>query len=101
MMRSPAFARQRGCSARGRTADRILLCLCHHPLRGVILDGGGRDHCFRRPRSRCGPLGWQVATLEAENPERCLKIFRSNRDYGWIIFLGIVIDGIATARWDF
>jgi len=46
-------------------------------------------------------LGWQVATLEAENPERCLKIFRSNRDYGWIIFLGIVIDGIATARWDF
>ncbi len=38
-------------------------------------------------------LAWQVKTLDTENPERCLKLFRSNRDYGWIIFLAIVIDG--------
>jgi 4-hydroxybenzoate polyprenyltransferase len=41
-------------------------------------------------------LAWQVATLDTDNPERCLKLFRSNRDYGWIIFLGIVIDGWLT-----
>lgn len=44
-------------------------------------------------------LAWQVKTLNAENAERCLKLFRSNRDYGWIIFLGIVIDGMVTGRW--
>lgn len=46
-------------------------------------------------------LGWQVSTLDADVPERCLRLFRSNRDYGWIIFLGIVVDAMATARWDF
>lgn len=43
-------------------------------------------------------LGWQVATLDTNDPQRCLKLFRSNRDYGWIIFLGIVIDAIVTSR---
>jgi 4-hydroxybenzoate polyprenyltransferase len=45
-------------------------------------------------------LGWQVKTLDADSPERCLRLFRSNRDYGWIIFLGIVVDAMLTARWD-
>jgi 4-hydroxybenzoate polyprenyltransferase len=45
-------------------------------------------------------LGWQVKTLDADSPERCLRLFRSNRDYGWIIFLGIVVDALVTARWD-
>jgi 4-hydroxybenzoate polyprenyltransferase len=46
-------------------------------------------------------LAWQVKTLDTENPERCLKLFRSNRDYGWILFLAIVIDGMITGRWYF
>jgi 4-hydroxybenzoate polyprenyltransferase len=45
-------------------------------------------------------LGWQVRTLDTDSPERCLKLFRSNRDYGWIIFLAIVVDGLLTANWD-
>jgi 4-hydroxybenzoate polyprenyltransferase len=45
-------------------------------------------------------LGWQVRTLDPDSPERCLKLFRSNRDYGWIIFLAIVVDGLLTANWD-
>ena len=44
-------------------------------------------------------LGWQVATLDTDNPERCLKLFRSNRTYGWIIFLAVVVDGMITGRW--
>jgi 4-hydroxybenzoate polyprenyltransferase len=46
-------------------------------------------------------LAWQVRTLDSENPERCLKLFRSNRDYGWILFSGIVFDGMVTGRWYF
>jgi 4-hydroxybenzoate polyprenyltransferase len=37
-------------------------------------------------------LAWQVATLDIDDPDRCLKLFKSNRDYGWILFAGIVID---------
>jgi 4-hydroxybenzoate polyprenyltransferase len=46
-------------------------------------------------------LAWQVRTLDTENPDRCLKLFRSNRDFGWILFAGIVIDGALTGRWSF
>jgi 4-hydroxybenzoate polyprenyltransferase len=44
-------------------------------------------------------LAWQVKTFDADNPERCLKLFRSNRDFGLIIFLGIIVDGWLTGYW--
>jgi 4-hydroxybenzoate polyprenyltransferase len=43
-------------------------------------------------------LAWQVNTLDTENPDRCLRLFRSNRDYGWILFLGILVDGMVFGR---
>ena len=39
-------------------------------------------------------LAWQVATLRADDPDNCLKLFRSNRDYGWIVFAGLLADGL-------
>jgi len=39
-------------------------------------------------------LAWQIATLTIEDPERCLKLFRTNRDFGTIIFAGIVADAV-------
>ena len=40
-----------------------------------------------------GHLAWQVAVIDIDDPDVCLKLFRSNRDYGWIVFAGLVIDG--------
>jgi 4-hydroxybenzoate polyprenyltransferase len=37
-------------------------------------------------------LGWQVATIDIDDPDRCLTIFRSNRDYGLILFAGLLAD---------
>ncbi len=37
-------------------------------------------------------LGWQVVTLRADDPDRCLMLFQSNRDYGWILFIGLLAD---------
>ncbi len=36
-------------------------------------------------------LVWQVTRLEADNPERCLNLFRANRDAGLlpVLFLGV------------
>lgn len=35
-------------------------------------------------------LGWQVTTLDINDPANCLKRFKSNRDFGGLIFLAIV-----------
>jgi 4-hydroxybenzoate polyprenyltransferase len=37
-------------------------------------------------------MAWQVMTLDVRNPQNCLRRFRSNRDVGMVIFLGLVAD---------
>ena len=37
---------------------------------------------------------WQIVTLDIDDPERCLKLFRSNRDFGLIVFAAIVADAL-------
>lgn len=37
-------------------------------------------------------MSWQVATLDINNPANCLWRFRSNRDVGIAVFLGLVAD---------
>lgn len=35
-------------------------------------------------------LGWQVVRLESDNPVNCLRLFRSNRDFGALVFVAIL-----------
>jgi len=37
-------------------------------------------------------LGWQIATLDVNDGDNCLKRFRSNRDFGAIIFIALVAE---------
>jgi 4-hydroxybenzoate polyprenyltransferase len=37
-------------------------------------------------------LGWQIVTLDVNDPDNCLKRFRSNRDFGAIIFVALVAE---------
>ncbi len=39
---------------------------------------------------------WQLARFEASNSTRCLELFRSNRIFGLIITLALVLDSILT-----
>jgi 4-hydroxybenzoate polyprenyltransferase len=39
-------------------------------------------------------LGWQVRSLDINNPDHCLMLFKSNRDAGLLLFVGLVIDAI-------
>ena len=41
-----------------------------------------------------GHLGWQVWRVDIDDPDLCLSLFRSNRDAGWILFAGLVADGL-------
>jgi len=42
-------------------------------------------------------LAWQITSLDIADPVNCLRIFRSNREYGWILFAGLVVD--CALRW--
>jgi 4-hydroxybenzoate polyprenyltransferase len=37
-------------------------------------------------------MAWQVTTLDMTDAKNCLRRFRSNRDVGVVIFLGLVAD---------
>jgi 4-hydroxybenzoate polyprenyltransferase len=37
-------------------------------------------------------LSWQVSTLDVNDPKNCLRRFRSNRDVGFALFLGLAAD---------
>jgi 4-hydroxybenzoate polyprenyltransferase len=41
-----------------------------------------------------GHLAWQIARLEISNPALCLRIFKSNRDAGLLLFAGLLIDAV-------
>ena len=38
---------------------------------------------------------WQLSRLDIDDPYSCLKIFRSNRDFGFIILAGAIISSLA------
>lgn len=42
-------------------------------------------------------LAWQVKKIDVGNPSLCLRLFRSNRDAGLILFAAIVLDALAYA----
>jgi len=37
-------------------------------------------------------LGWQIVRLDISDSERCLAVFKSNRDAGLILFAGLLLD---------
>ena len=40
-------------------------------------------------------LAWKVRALDISDPARCLRVFRSNRDAGLILFAGIACDALS------
>lgn len=42
-------------------------------------------------------LLWQVVVLDIDDGDQCLKLFRSNSTYGWIVFVGFVADALIGA----
>lgn len=44
-------------------------------------------------------LGWQIGRLDIGDPDLCLKLFKSNRDAGLILFAGLVADAALRALW--
>src|ERR1700689_1288515 len=39
-------------------------------------------------------LGWQIARLRIDDPALCLRVFKSNRDAGLLLFAGLLVDAL-------
>jgi 4-hydroxybenzoate polyprenyltransferase len=37
-------------------------------------------------------LVWQIVRIDIDDPESCLRMFRSNRDAGLILFAALLLD---------
>ncbi len=37
---------------------------------------------------------WQISRLDIDDPQRCLRLFRSNRDFGLLLLLGLLLDAL-------
>ena len=42
-------------------------------------------------------LGWQIARLDIGDPALCLRIFKSDRDAGLLLFAGLLVDALMRA----
>jgi 4-hydroxybenzoate polyprenyltransferase len=42
-----------------------------------------------------GHLAWQTVRLDIDDPDRCLALFKSDRDAGLILFAGMLLDAFA------
>ncbi len=39
-----------------------------------------------------GHMIWQLIRLDIDNASQCWKVFQSNSDFGFILFIGLLID---------
>ena len=39
-------------------------------------------------------LGWQIDRLDIDDPDLCLRLFKSNRDAGLILFAALIADAL-------
>ena len=42
-------------------------------------------------------LAWQIRRLDISDPELCLRVFKSNRDAGLLLFAGLLMDAVMRA----
>lgn len=42
-------------------------------------------------------LAWQTSRIDISDPELCLRLFKSNRDAGLILFAGMILDALAAS----
>ena len=44
-----------------------------------------------------GHLGWQITRLRIDDPALCLRVFKSNRGAGLLLFAGLLVDALVRA----
>jgi 4-hydroxybenzoate polyprenyltransferase len=81
-------------------AERTHLALVVFYALAVVLIGlafwraGVRTPAWIGLAAFAGQLAWQISRLRIDDPALCLRLFKSNRDAGLLLFAGILIDAV-------
>ena len=59
---------------------------------GAIITSGGGVLALTGLAGAALHAAWQVATIDIDDPDRCLMLFKSNRGFGWILFVGLLAE---------
>jgi len=43
-------------------------------------------------------MAWQIRVLDIDNADQCLRLFKSNTLFGWIVFAGLCLAGFSAAQ---
>ena len=63
--------------------------------RAAVLTLASEAGSERVDRNRlAADMARQIATLDIDDPDQCLRLFKSNNQVGWLIFLGLVGGGL-------
>jgi 4-hydroxybenzoate polyprenyltransferase len=63
----------------------------------AFLHAGVRAPAWIGLAAFAGQLAWQVSRLRIDDPALCLRLFKSNRDAGLLLFAGILIDAVLSS----
>ncbi|MCB4771398.1 4-hydroxybenzoate octaprenyltransferase [Ancylobacter sp. Lp-2] len=64
-------------------------------IAAAVAAAGGGVFAYVGAALFAGHLAWQIARLDIDDPALCLRLFRSNRDAGLILFAGFVLQALA------
>ncbi len=78
-----------------------LLAVCYAGavllLAGALHGAGAGPLAYLGLAAFAAHLAWQVRRFDMDDPVLCLRLFRSNRDAGWLLFAGLVADSALRA----
>ena len=63
-------------------------------IAAAVAAAGGGVFAYAGAALFAAHLAWQVARLDIDDPALCLKLFRSNRDAGLVLFAGFVLQAL-------
>jgi 4-hydroxybenzoate polyprenyltransferase len=84
-------------------AERTRPALCIFYALAVVLIGGALVLAGAHVAAWIGliafaaHLAWQITRLEIGDPALCLRLFKSNRDAGLLLFAGLLVDAVMRA----
>ena len=64
---------------------------------GALVLAGARWSAWIGLAAFAGHLVWQIKRLDISDPVLCLRIFKSNRDAGLLLFAGLLVDAVIRA----
>jgi 4-hydroxybenzoate polyprenyltransferase len=80
--------------ARTHQALMIFYGLAVILIGGALMVAGARYPAWLGLAAFAAHLVWQIARLETGDPALCLRIFKSNRDAGLLLFIGLLVDAV-------